>query len=458
MNFVTLLASRAHRKLLTKLGVQSNKLSSRSSHVRIEVGPNPSMVDENVKLKVTGLAPKMAVTLQLSLHRPSDTLDFSGNNLYVSSEFGDVDIGSDEALDGSSYTGVDAMGPFWSMRPSKGTNATLETTNLQKPLDFTAKVYAGHHEPGNIIDDADLMAKCTIERQFMAPGVRRIPIVADGIHSILFLPAEVPGSQRVPLINVIYGGIIKKGYLKEERAALYAAKGFAAVTVGFFGMPGLPKMYKDIEIETLEKTIDHILNTFEVIDPTRIGIHGISKGGDITLSCAAFLKDKIKAGVVQNGSICSTGGRTTYNGHVIEMLGLHPEKFRFRDDGSIDPIDVLSEPAECPNSVIPFADCPADLLFLAAEDDHNFPSAKYARLGEDMFKESGKKNFEIVYAKGTGHLCNAPYSPGVFVDKHALLPGGLMFYGGESTPEDHNRGQVAFWNKANEFFKRTLRF
>ena len=460
MNFVSsFVGSKLRVNVTTRKLVlyQTYKRASNSSGATIEVGPNPSMVDEHVRIKVTGLPSKAAVTIQMSLHRPSDKLDFRSRNLYVSSDSGEIDVVSAEALDGSSYTGLDAMGPFWSMRPSKESNTALQTTNLEKPLDFTAELLAGHHVPGSIVKDADLMAKCKIERQFLAPGVRRIPIIAEGIHSILFLPVGVSVSQRVPLINVIYGGVIKRGYLKEERAALYAAKGFASLAVGIFGMPGLPKMYQDIEIETLEKTIDHVLNMFDVIDPDRIGMHGISKGGDITLSCAAFLKNKIKACVIQNACICSIAGKTTYNGNVVEMLEFNPEKVHFRDDGSIDLIDMLSEPADCPNSLIPFADCPADLLFLAAEDDHNFQAAKYARLAEDMFIKSGKKNYEIVYARGTGHLCNAPYSPGVFVDKHPIMPGELVFMGGDSTPEEHNRGQVTFWNKANEFFKRALR-
>lgn len=435
----------------------SFKSASTSSCVNLAIGPNPSMIDDRVRIKVTGLSSKAAVTLQLSVHRPSDKLDFRSRSLYVSSDSGEIDVGSAEALDGGSYTGLDAMGPFWSMRPSNESNAVLQTTNLEQPLNVTAELYAGHHGPGSIVRDADLVAKCAIERQFIASGVRRIPVIADGIHSILFLPATASSGTSVPLINVIYGGVVRRGHLKEERAALYAAKGFAALAVGIFGMPGLPKMYQDIEIETLEKTIDHVLNSFEVIDPNRVGMHGISKGGDITLSCAAFLKAKIKAAVIQNACICSIAGKTSYGGHVVEMLDFHPEKARFREDGSVDPIDMLSEPAECPHSVIPFADCPADLLFLAAGDDHNFQSAKYARLAEDMCRDSGKKNYEIVYAKGAGHMCNAPYSPGVFVDKHPIMPGGLVYMGGESTPDEHSRGQIAFWNKANDFFKRTLR-
>ena len=415
------------------------------------------MIDELVRIQVTGLSPKTPVTLQLSVHRPSDKLEFRSRSLYVSSDSGEVDVGAAEALEGGSYTGLDAMGPFWSMRPAKNSNAVLQTTNLVEPLDVTAELYVGHHAPGSIASDADLVGKCAIERRFIAPGVRRIPIIADGIHSILFLPATASSRHCVPLINVIYGGVVRRGHLKEERAALYAAKGFAALAVGIFGMPGLPKMYQDIEIETMEKTIDHVLSSFEVIDPNRVGMHGISKGGDITLSCAAFLKDKIKAAVIQNACICSIAGKTTYGGHVVEMLDFHPERAHFREDGSVDPIDMLAEPAECPNSVIPFAECPADLLFLAAEDDHNFQSAKYARLAEDMFRDSGKKNYEIVYARGTGHLCNAPYSPGVFVDKHPVMPGGLVYMGAEDTPAEHSRGQVTFWNKANDFFKRTLR-
>ena len=443
--------------MASRLLLNPYKSASTSSCVQLAIGPNPSMIDERVRIKVTGLSPKAAVTLQLSVHRPGDKLDFKSRSLYVSSDSGEVDVASAEALNGGSYTGLDAMGPFWSMRPSKESNAVLQTTDLETPLHVTAELYAGHHGVGSTASDADLVAKCAIERRFIAPGVRRIPIIADGIHSILFLPAAAASGQSVPLINVIYGGVVRRGHLKEERAALYAAKGFAALAVGIFGMPGLPKMYRDIEIETLERTIEHVLNSYDVIDPNRVGMHGISKGGDLTLSCAAFLRDKIKAAVIQNACICSIAGKTSYQGRVIEMLDFFPEKARFREDGSLDPIDMLAEPADCPNSVIPFADCPADLLFLAAEDDHNFQSAKYARIAEDMFRDSGKKNYEIVFAAGTGHLCNAPYSPGVFVDKHPIMPGGLVYMGGESTPDQHNRGQIDFWNKSHDFFKRTLK-
>jgi hypothetical protein len=128
-----------------------------------------------------------------------------------------------------------------------------------------------------------------------------------------------------------------------------------------------------------------------------------------------------------------------------------------RDDGSIDVIDVLLHPDQCPKSVIPFADCPADLLFLAAEDDHNFQSVMFAKVAEKMMREAGKTNFEIVCVPGTGHICNSPYAPGLFKDKHPVMPGMFVYMGGSETPELHIKGQKEFYKRSLEFFQIKLK-
>ncbi len=128
----------------------------------------------------------------------------------------------------------------------------------------------------------------------------------------------------------------------------------------------------------------------------------------------------------------------------------------YRDDGSVDLIDLHVHPAACPKALIPFADCKADLLFLAAEDDHNYRSAEHARYAEELMQKSGKTNYEVFYAPGTGHLCNAPYTPGVYSDKHPAVPGHVVYMGGGDTPELHNRGQTEFYKRAVDFFQRKL--
>ncbi len=91
--------------------------------------------------------------------------------------------------------------------------------------------------------------------------------------------------------------------------------------IGYFGVPGLAKMYGDNRIEYFESVMGHVACTHsDVVDGDRIGVMGVSKGGDLALSCAAFLGDKVKACAVQNSCVSSIITRTTYGDKVVETL------------------------------------------------------------------------------------------------------------------------------------------
>ena len=58
--------------------------------------------------------------------------------------------------------------------------------NVQTPMEVTISVYQGHQTEG-FMDQVPL-ASVVVERWYMAPGVRRIPITEDGLTATLFLP------------------------------------------------------------------------------------------------------------------------------------------------------------------------------------------------------------------------------------------------------------------------------
>lgn len=59
--------------------------------------------------------------------------------------------------------------------------------NVQTPMEVTISVYQGHLSEG-FVDQVPL-AGVVVERWYMAPGVRRIPITEDGLSATLFLPS-----------------------------------------------------------------------------------------------------------------------------------------------------------------------------------------------------------------------------------------------------------------------------
>jgi hypothetical protein len=307
----------------------STSFRSQSTIVsRMTVHPNPSLMDEPVHIRASNIPPNCPVTLQTTLNRTSERLFLESRNFYESSSTGELDLNVAEAVEGSCYIGRDAMGPLWSLKAKKeSASKTIRTMDVTTPLQFHARLWKGHE------DDDNLLAECSFQRMFMAPNVRRVVVSDKEMYGVLFMPMEIPSGKKLPLIATIYGGVVKRGHLIEERAAIYASRGFASLAVGFFGVGDLPKMYQDLTVEHFERTIDHVTDSFDQIDKDRVGIFGSSKGGDIALSCAAFLKDKIKACVIGNAAICSIVGKTSYKGYVVEALEYDLTKCVFRSDG-----------------------------------------------------------------------------------------------------------------------------
>ena len=62
----------------------------------------------------------------------------------------------------------------------------LRKMNVQTPMEVTISVYQGHQTEG-FLNQVPL-AGVLVERWYMAPGVRRIPITEDGLSATLFLP------------------------------------------------------------------------------------------------------------------------------------------------------------------------------------------------------------------------------------------------------------------------------
>lgn len=459
-------------------GLRSLQRSCSSLCPTITVEPNPSMIDEPISIKVTGLPKYSCVQAKLSLEVPKERLIFESRSIFRTSKNGVLDFGKAMALPGSSYEGTDPMGMFWSMRPQPGSMDSIQTVDVTSNLPFDLQIFGPYAEQltsssatSNEINwnkedkFSKCLTSCTILRSFMGQNVSRIPIRHGQVRGTLFLPGPLPSQDKAlehvswPLVLTIYGGIIR-GHVIEERAAVLASRGFASLALAFFGVDDLPKRYKEIRVEYFEDAIEAaILAGQGHIDQKRVGIIGNSKGGDVALSCVAFLREKIKAAVIINSAIYSVATPTYYKNHTVSILPFEiigEDSIIIRDDQSLDLLGIL-KPDKYPDSLIPFADAPADLLFLAGTDDHNFESVQFAQKAAELMEQAGKTNFEVVTLEGMGHMCHLPYSPGVFTTLHPLAPPGVrLFMGGQDTPIQHHKGQEKAWKKAVQFLSDKL--
>ena len=84
----------------------------------------------------------------------------------------------------------------------------------------------------------------------------------------------------------------------EDVAVTLANQGFAAMALAYFSVDGLPPLgSSELEMEYFEEAIDYFLSMADV-KKDGVGLWGISKGGEITLNLANFLRDKIKVIII----------------------------------------------------------------------------------------------------------------------------------------------------------------
>ena len=63
------------------------------------------------------------------------------------------------------------------------------------------------------------------------------------------------------------------------------SQGYATLFLAYFGVTPLPSPLEEIPVETVTRAVDWLSSRPEV-DPARIGVIGVSKGGELALVAA----------------------------------------------------------------------------------------------------------------------------------------------------------------------------
>uniref|UniRef100_H2Z826 Acyl-CoA thioester hydrolase/bile acid-CoA amino acid N-acetyltransferase domain-containing protein n=1 Tax=Ciona savignyi TaxID=51511 RepID=H2Z826_CIOSA len=212
---------------------------------RFNVSAVNSMSDEPLLISISNLPVKRKLTIHSSVTADNGAL-FECIAIYKSSEKGFIDLSEDPAI-GGMYKGIEPMGLFWAMDPSKLNKKKynrLTKTNVETPQVHNFVVY------DNIVDNLDEfyqlkskgqlqnLASTQVNRWFMAKGTKRslLTVEKHGIHGTLFIP---PGGGPFPGILVMFGGY--PGTM-EYKASLFSSHGYAALALAYYGAAGLPEI------------------------------------------------------------------------------------------------------------------------------------------------------------------------------------------------------------------------
>lgn len=410
----------------------------------IDVTPNPALLDQDVRLTVSGVPSGRRVTLRATAR---DELDRAWTSWarYQADDSG-VDPARQAPQEGT-YAGIDPNGLFWSMALEEGAVPSPFAKTGTDPLTIRLEARV----------DGEAPIHAELERLALIPGVTRTELHEGALRGTVFAPAE--GGRRPAVI--VWGG--SGGGLSETKAGLLASHGYAALALAYFRFDDLPADLREIPLEYFQTAI-HWLQDRPFVDPEKIAVMGSSRGGELALLLGATYPEiHAVVGVVPSSVVWSAIGsdRETY-GHAAWTLAGEP--VAFMGSGRDEPVEdrpaamdaepfaltpgfraALEDRQEVERTAIPVERINGPVLLLSGAEDAMWPSSEMGEMVVTRLREHGHPHaVRHLRAEGTGHWIQHPFLPTTVNHSQHPLDGVDYAYGGE--PAAQARGQAAAWD------------
>lgn len=260
------------------------------------------------------------------------------------------------------------------------------------------------------------MADCT---------VRTLRRPAAPVHGTLFLPASAEPPAGVLLIGGSGGS--EPSYVGEA----LAAEGIAALSVAYFGRPGLPGQLRGIGLEYFFSAL-RVLRT-ALAPGVPLAVLGMSRGSEAAMLTA------IHAGVRVSAVVAAVPGNVVAGswppGGPAWLLG----------GRALPYVDHSGPESEDADALIPVELVPGPILFVAAGADRVWPSAEMASALSGRLREHGDAHGHTVL-----EYPDAGHSLGYLLPQ---LPPGLLPPELDDEPADR-AARADAWPMALEFIRR----
>jgi dienelactone hydrolase len=257
----------------------------------ISVDAPTALADQPVHVKISGLAPRDTVSVSAAsvdhLHK-----QWRGQAAFRADSRGAVVLDRARPISGT-YTGVDGMGLFWSMEPLTGNFAeggfVPRYPDLQSA--YTVQITVTAH--------GRRLAGRTLTRQWLNAGVthKTFTVATDNVSGEVYLPPA--GTGRHPAV-LLFGGS-EGGNTGSFDAALLASHGYPALTLAYFGEPGLPTTLHNISLGYFARAA-RLLAAQPGADPARLVARGYSRGSEAALLLGQYYPGLIHGVIVYSPS------------------------------------------------------------------------------------------------------------------------------------------------------------
>ena len=424
--------------------VAGNAARAEASAV-IQVKPDKALVDEVVSISVTGLASKQSATVKATMTDNHGTV-WQSSAEFLAEQRGKLELSKQAPVQGS-YTGVDPMGLFWSMKQSSqphenrppAAHKFLAPVVVNLELEISGKT----------------VSTARLTRLYVGPGVIASDVRDSGLLAKLYEPGKGGPHPGLIVLGGSEGGIMSA----EAAAALLASQGYAALAVAYFGLEGLPRRLVGVPIEYLKKAIDWMSGR-STVDRRRLAVLGWSKGGELSLILASHFPE-LKAAVAYVPShviwqgIGGAASSWTYRGEPLPYV---PFKSMPSSRDATGPVSYmpfylasLDNREAVASATIAVEKINGPVLVISGRDDQLWPSSVMAEMVISRLKQNRHpyKFTHLAYDQA-GHAIGTTYSPTTDSTGNSR-----MNFGGQ--PAGNARAQADSWPRVLEFLKSSLK-
>jgi len=313
--------------------------------VLITVDQPRGLIDSKVAVTVTGLQAHRRALVR------ARTVDSNGRGwasfaVFEADPTGTIDLRTSRPLDGS-YQVADMMGLFWSMAGPIG--------ERPDPLGGRPGPLRAYDPPGigeSVTLSVELDGKTVSSRNLLREArttdvvERHLALSNAGFIATYFTRPKTLSRRAAVLL---FGGSAG-GETRDLEASLLASHGYPALSIAYFGEPGLPQELADIPLEYFVNALNWLRAQAEV-DPQRILVSGVSRGSEAAQLLgvyAAHLVHGVIALVPSNVAICAYPGcdrpAWTLGGRALPYTRQFDEPGPTDDPAAVIPVERIEGP------------------------------------------------------------------------------------------------------------------
>ncbi len=424
------------------------------AHATFAITPAQPLMDERLSIRISSLPPNGPVMIR-ARSKACDQLCWRSEAVFQSGADGAIDLGSQAPLSGT-YRTVDAMGLFWSMqpdtKPKKADHAFFAVEDWFSPIitEFEA------------VCENQIVGRARVERRFAKPAVQCTAVKEDGIAAFLYEPGD---GQKHPGVIVLGGS--EGGFGGQSEAAMLASRGFAALSLAYFGVKGLPPTLQNIPIEYFGKAIQW-LRARPGVDADAIVLFGGSRGAEAALLVGAAYPEvkaviaKAPAHVYWEGLTASTmpgGPAWTSAGEPLPYVrnrigfGVVTRFAWSKLTGAPMPLtpmflENLDDAARGPDAEIRVENIRGPVLLISGKEDLLWPSSLMGNRVLERLRQKGHPYADTHLSyEGAGHSLPCAYLPTAGSRQQLKRAIG-------GTPEGTAKAQADLWPRILRFLTR----